>query len=126
MEQQQMGLLKDKRVLLVENDEVNQMLIGYMIDDSGGKQVLNTTAKQVLENLNNNKPELILLNMAIDGVNALEFTQRLRKEMDVQVPIIGMSSQNLNGRGIFHGLDAVIRKPVEYPEFKRVLAEVLS
>jgi len=126
MVQKQLELLKDKKVLLVENDEVNQMLIGYMINDLGGKQILHTTANEVLENLHQAKPDLILLDMAIEGANALEFTKRLRSEMEVQVPIIGMSSQDLRGRGIYHGLDAVIRKPVEYPDFKLVLAEVLN
>lgn len=119
-------LLKDKKVLLIENDEVNQMLIGFMIEDQGGHCHIEADAKQVVKCLHENRPDLILLDTGMDGVNALEFTQMMRKEMDISVPIIGMSSKDLRGRGIYHGLDAVIKKPVQYPDLQSLLQEVMD
>lgn len=121
-----MELLKDKHVLLIEDDEVNQMLLSFMISDQGAKMTLETDPERACDILNSLKPDLIMLDTSLENVNALELTRRLRQQMNITVPIIGMSSVNLQGRGIYHGLDEVLLKPVEYKRFVRALEMVLN
>ncbi len=117
-------LLKDKNVLLIESDEVNRMLIGYMITDQGANLTVEARQEKVVDIIRQQKTDLIILDTSMDNVNALEFTQMLRQQMDVQVPIIGLSAHDLRGRGIYHGLDAVLSKPVEYQELKSLLQQL--
>lgn len=114
-------LLKEKQVLLIENDEVTQMLLGYMLKKEGARVDIETKRDAILEHLKTNRTDLILLDTSLDSVNVFEFTRRMRDEMDIQIPIFGMSVTDLRGRGIYHGLDHVIRKPVQYSAFQDVL-----
>ncbi|MGB0177491.1 MAG: response regulator, partial [Owenweeksia sp.] len=72
--------------------------------------------EQALEKLQNQKYDLILLDTRLGNTNALRFTQLLREELQLDIPIIGMSSVNLQGRGIYNGLDEVLIRPVEYTQ----------
>lgn len=116
-------LLKDKNVLLIENDEVSQMLLGYMLSKEGAQVDVETDGPKILQYLRDHQVDLILLDTALDNLNALEFTKRMRDEMETHIPIIGMSVTDLRGRGIYNGLDYVLRKPVEYHKFQETLRD---
>lgn len=119
-------LLKNKHVLLIEDDEVNQMLLSLMITDQGASIALEIEKERIFECMKKQKPDLILLDTSLEHVNALEFTRQLRQQMQVNVPIIGMSSVNLQGRGLYHGLDEVLLRPVEYKNLRKALKLVME
>lgn len=119
-------LLKGKNVLLIEDDEVDQVLIGRMISDQGGNLILEANKDLALEHLRNQRPDLIVLDTTMEGVNALEYTKNLKDKLKVRAPIIGLTSVNFQGRGIYHGLDRVLRKPIDYSSFKEALQNLLN
>ncbi len=111
-------LLSGKRVLLVEDDEVNQMLLKLMIEDQGGEFILESDMEKAFEKMLGDQFDLIFLDAQIEGTNALQFTKELSSNKELKAPIIGMSSVDLSGRGIYNGLSQVIRKPVDYSKLK--------
>lgn len=119
-------MLRGKRVLLVEDDEVNQMLIQFMISDQEGEMVLEPNKDKALDLLQSSRFDLLLLDTRLDNTNALQFTRHLRNVLHHNIPIIGLTSINLQGRGLYSGLDAVIRRPLEYDKFLETLREVMS
>lgn len=110
-------LLLGKKVLLVEDDEVNQMLLKLMIEDQGAEFILEPNLERALEKMLKDEFDLVFLDTQIEGQNAL----RLTKELNLKIPIIGMSSVDLSGRGLYNGLSHVIRKPVDYRKLKFAL-----
>lgn len=117
-------LLIDQKVLLIEDDEVHQMLLTFMLKDQGALLTVEPDKEEALNKLRNEKFDLILLDTRLNNTNALRFTQQLRTELSLDTPIIGMSSVNLQGRGIYNGLDEVLMRPVEYGQLMDTIALV--
>ena len=117
-------LLVDQKVLLIEDDEVHQMLLTFMLKDQGALLTVEPDKDEALNKLRNEKFDLILLDTRLNNTNALRFTQQLRTELSLDTPIIGMSSVNLQGRGIYNGLDEVLMRPVEYGQLMDTIALV--
>ena len=119
-------LLSGKKVLLVEDDEVNQMLLRLMIENQGATTVLEPNKDEALRRLKSETFDLVLLDTRLDNVNALHFTKELRATHALNMPIIGLSNINLQGRGIFHGLDDVLLRPIEYSHFLEAIDKILN
>ncbi|MEQ9262996.1 MAG: response regulator [Owenweeksia sp.] len=114
-------LLLNQKVLLIEDDEVHQMLLTFMLKDQGALITLEPDKAKALEKLKTRQYDLVLLDTRLGNTNALGFTQLLREELQLNIPIIGMSSVNLQGRGIYNGLDEVLIRPVEYSHLVETL-----
>jgi len=111
--------------MLIEDDEVDQMLLKFMIEDQGAEMTLETDKDMALEKLKSSSFDLILLDTRINKINALELTKKLRSDMKLDIPIIGLSSTDLKGRGIHSGLDEVLIRPVEYQNFINALSRLI-
>lgn len=117
-------LLTGKKVLLVEDDEVNQMMLKLMIEDQGGEFILEPNMEKAFEKMLDDQFDVIFLDTRIEGTNALQFTKELSAYKNLKAPIIGMSSVDLSGRGIYNGLSHVIRKPVDYRKLKYAISKL--
>lgn len=117
-------LLSGKRVLLLEDDEVSQMLLTYMLEDQGAELKLETSKDSALEELQKQTYDLLLIDSRIEQANTFDFTKTVKHQLGI--PIIGLSSVDMRGRGIFNGLDAILRRPVEYPNFLRTIKKLFK
>ena len=118
-------LLHGKRVLLVEDDEVNQMLLKIMIEDQGAEFTLEPDEKKARKKIQSENYDLILLDTRLENSNALQLAKDLRSEDGISTPIIGMSSIDLSGRGVYNGLNEVLLRPIEYQNFVKALERLL-
>lgn len=113
------SFLEGKRVLLAGVNEVDTMLLNYMIHE-GGAYLNSVQTKAELENiLHKNRFDLIILNMRLENDNALPIAQKFKRELNLDTPLLGLSSTSLSGRGLHHGFSYIIRRPLEK---KKVLA----
>lgn len=110
----------------MEDDEVNQMLLRLMIEGQDGEYILEPDKDKALKKLQSEKFDLILLDTNMEDVNALRFTQQLRNQNQITTPIIGMSSVDLSGRGIYSGLNEVMMRPVEYKNFLQAVQRLVN
>lgn len=117
-------LLNGKKVLLLEDDEVSQMLLRYMLEDQGAEMTLETSKDSALVELQKQTYDLLLIDSRIEQANTFDFTKTVKEKLKLDIPIIGLSSVDMRGRGIFNGLDAILRRPVEYPNFINTLKKL--
>jgi signal transduction histidine kinase/CheY-like chemotaxis protein len=80
-------------ILVVDDDEINRVVMGQQLDDynvikcSNGLDALTTVEGQ--------KPDLILLDLMMPGVNGYEVCQKLRqKYSQIELPIILVTAKN--------------------------------
>ena len=106
-------MLENKEVLLVGVDEVDQMLLKYMIEEQGATLRVETKANQAIERIKERKYDLLIINMRLETINTLNLVQKMRAEREIRVPVIGLSSTHMNGRAMQSGFDAVILRPIE-------------
>lgn len=108
----------------MEDDEVNQMLLKIMIEDQGAEFILEPDKEKAFEKMMSDEFDLIFLDTRIEDSNVLRFTRKLSLEKNISAPIIGMSSVDLRGRGIYNGLSQVLMKPIEYSKLKSAVQKL--
>lgn len=119
-----------KKVMVVEDNELNQRLFHDLIQISGADVVQTRDGSQVIEMAKSEKPDLILMDIQLPQVSGLELTARLKAEPDVaHIPVIAVTAFAMKGdedkiRG--GGCEDYISKPISVPVFLEMIKKYLG
>ncbi len=108
------------RVLVAEDNPVNQKLILMVLARLGYSAALAQNGKEVLEMAFYEPYDLILMDVEMPGVDGLEATRTLRLRLNKQPVIIAMTANTMHGDQdvcIRAGMDDYLCKPLELDEF---------
>ena len=124
------SLLAGKKVLIVEDNKINQMITKKMVERKGMIADIIDNGEEAVEVIKNNNHfyDLILMDVHLPGINGTIATKQIRK-FNQKLPIIALTAISLNeNRGILlsFGMDEVITKPFEPNNFYIVISKVLS
>ncbi len=114
--------LEGKRVLLAGANEVDEMLLRYMVEQSGGVLNVAPSAEDMKRTLEKSRYDLILMNSRLGGENSVGILAQLRQEALINAPVVAISSNDLVGRALHNGFSYVLRRPLE----KRTILAALS
>lgn len=118
--------LADKDVLLVGVDEVDEMLMRYMVAEQDANLIVENTAKGAIAKISDRKYDLLIINTRVENVNSLDLIHKMRANKEIRVPVIGLTSRDMSGRALFSGFDYVIRRPLEKSKFLSALQKVIA
>lgn len=118
--------LRGKRVLLAGANEVDEMLLRYMVVDGGGTLNVSTSAQDLHKALHKSRYDLIFMNARLGSENAMSVLKKLREEGILKAPVIGISSTNLAGRGIHSGFSHVLGRPLQKKNIIEALSEIFG
>jgi signal transduction histidine kinase/CheY-like chemotaxis protein len=107
------------RILVAEDNVVNQKLIITVLGRLGYNAVLAQNGKEVLELVDHEPYDLILMDVQMPEMDGLEATRMLRLCLDRQPVIIAMTANAMDGdqdNCIQAGMDDYISKPVDLDE----------
>jgi two-component system cell cycle response regulator DivK len=108
-------------VLVVEDNEKNMKLFRDVLQAKGYETLEATTAEQALELAGAEKPDLILMDIQLPGMDGVTALERLRANEDTAgTTVVALTAQAMAGdRECFleAGFDGYISKPVDVPEF---------
>ena len=114
------------RVLLVEDNEVNQMVATALLKREGHHVTLATNGQVALDLLAHQSFDLILMDMMMPVLDGLQATRIFRAtEQGRRTPIVAMTANVMPGdreRCLQAGMDDYLSKPISLVEFNRVLA----
>ena len=116
------------KVLVAEDNAINQRLISRMLASLGHTGVLVGDGEQALKCLEKLDFDLVLMDVHLPGINGTIATQNVR-EFDSEIPIIALTAISLNENRemlLSFGMTDVITKPFEPENFYRVIAYCLS
>lgn len=123
--------LRGARVLLVEDEYINRVLIQTVLDQFGVDVHVVATGEEGVEEACSGKYKLVLMDVQMEGVDGLEATRRIRaheKENGGHLPIVALTAQAMAGdreKCIRAGMDDYLTKPLKRDEIHDVLAEHL-
>ncbi len=118
-----------KRILMVEDNEKNLYLIGFILRKNGYEVLEARTGEQGVELAVKEKPDLILMDIQLPGIDGLEATKRIREsEADGKTPIIAITSYAMIGdrkKALNAGCTGYIEKPIDPETFMAKLEKYL-
>lgn len=120
-----------KRVLLVEDDRVNQIVIGKMMELCGLIVEVASNGQEALDKKELYKYDVILMDIQMPVLDGIQATQKIRASTGVnrETPIIALTAFALKGdEEIFRasGMDDYISKPVDRIQLLTLLDRYLS
>jgi two-component system cell cycle response regulator DivK len=119
-----------KKVMIVEDNELNMKLFRDLIEASGYETVRTRNGLEALELARTHRPDLILMDIQLPEVSGLEVTKWLKEDDDLhQIPVIAVTAFAMKGdeeRIRQGGCEAYISKPISVPRFIETIKSYLG
>ena len=106
--------LKGKRILIAEDDFVNQKLISHSMQSTGASFDIVGNGKEAIESLMMGKYDLIMMDINMPEMDGFEATTYIRKQLKLKTPIIAMtgwSSKDDSNKFESVGMNGTLAKP---------------
>jgi CheY-like chemotaxis protein len=104
-------------ILLVEDDPTDMKLLSAVLSFSGHRVLCKGSAEQAAEVVKVQKPDVILLDLKLPGMDGLNLARLLKNNPETQaIPIVAMTAavEKFPEAAAFEaGCDAFILKPVD-------------
>ena len=120
--------LRGLRILLAEDNHVNQKIAIRLLEKRGHHPVLAATGKEALEALARASFDLVLMDVHMPDMDGIEATMAIRekeKTTGLHQPIIAMTALAMKGdreRCLAAGMDGYLSKPIDLQQLEDVLA----
>lgn len=120
-----------KKILVIDDSETNLVLLKAILEDAGFEVKLANNAKEAVVFYEKSKPDLILLDLLMPGVDGFGFLNQLREKNSnkIETPIIVVTAyaneENID-KAKDLGASDVIEKPIEISSFLFKINEVLD
>lgn len=105
-----------KRILIIEDNETNIYLISFILKKNGYEVLEAKTGEEGIELALKEKPNLIIMDIQLPGIDGLETTKRIRESKeDKGIPIIALTSYAMTGdreRALSAGCNGYLEKPI--------------
>lgn len=109
------------KILLAEDNPINQKVALHLLQKKGHTVVVAENGQEVLEKLKTEDFDLILMDVQMPVMNGFEATQKIRemeKKTGLHIPIVAMTAHAMKGdreKCLESGMDDYVSKPL-YPE----------
>ena len=108
------------RVLIVDDERRNRQLIEVMLGEEGYELTLAEGGEEALQAVARNRPDLILLDVMMPGMNGYEVAASLKVDPATRhIPIIiltALDDRNSRLHGLTSGAEEFLTKPVNRHE----------
>lgn len=84
--------IKNIKVLVVEDVELNQMLIKIILKGFGFEMDIADNGKVAIEKLQTNSYDIILMDLQMPEMNGFEASEHIRRKMNSNIPIIALTA----------------------------------
>ena len=105
----------EKRILVVEDQDDNRQIIRDLLSAKGYELVEATTGEEGLKLAATGKPDLILMDIQLPGMDGYEVTRRIKAKPELNhIPIIVVTSYALSGddkKAFDAGCNGYVTKP---------------
>jgi two-component system, cell cycle response regulator DivK len=127
---QSSGRQCSKRVLIVEDNDLNMKLFNDLLEAHGYDTLQTRDGVEALKLARQHRPDLILMDIQLPEISGLEVTKWLKEDDDLRaIPVIAVTAFAMKGdeekiRG--GGCEAYIAKPISVANFLRTVERFLA
>jgi len=110
-----------KKILVIDDSETNLVLLKAVLEDAGYDVLMAGSSKDAFHFYNNDKPDLILLDLLMPEEDGFMFMEKLKNgDVEMKVPVIvvtAYANRENTERAKTLGAEDIIEKPIDIPEF---------
>ncbi len=118
------------RILLVEDNEYSRAILSRRLENRGYAVIEAADGREAIDVAAREKPDLILMDMTLPGIDGWHATRELRKLPETTgIPVIALTSHTLPGDralALAAGCDEYEGKPVELLHLTQKIESLLS
>jgi two-component system, cell cycle response regulator DivK len=115
---------------LVEDNEVNRRLAGFLLRSQGYQVHEATSAAAAFEMLDKEPIDLIVMDIQLPGIDGLEATRKLKEQSaTADIPVIAVTSYAMKGdreKALAAGCAGYVTKPIDKNTFIQEVAAHLG
>jgi CheY-like chemotaxis protein len=119
-----------KRILVVDDNPRNLKLAFDVLEDAGYAVVEAVNAEEAQSMIDRNLPDLILMDIALPGMDGLTLTRKIKaNERTKHIRIIALTAFAMKGddqKALAAGCDGYITKPIDIHHLLVQVAEILG
>ncbi|AQS41308.1 MAG: Response regulator receiver [Candidatus Tokpelaia hoelldobleri] len=119
-----------KKVMIVEDNELNMKLFRDLVEVSGYETVQTRSGLNALELARSHKPDLILMDIQLPEISGLDVTRQLKADEELRtIPVIAVTAFAMKGdeecirQG---GCEDYMSKPISVPLFLETIKRFLE
>jgi len=115
--------MSDRRILVVEDNDMNMQLVEYLLEEEGFDIVKATSGEEALTltRANGKPPDLILMDIHLPGMDGLSVVRAIKADSRTsRIPILALTAHAMRGdkdRFLEAGCDGYISKPIDVKTF---------
>lgn len=115
------------RILHIEDDPRNRLLVRKLLASSGHEVVDAADGIEGVRAALSARPDLVLVDLNIPGLDGYEVTLRLRNEASLlRVPIIAITAEGDRDTSLAVGCNGFLRKPIDARNFDKQIENFLG
>ncbi len=118
------------KILLVEDNPQNRYLVTFLLEKNGYEVVIAEDGEQALSVVEEEEPDLILMDVQLPKMDGYEATRRIKADARFKdIPLVALTAHSMKGdrgRALAAGCDDYITKPVDAEGLLARLAELLT
>jgi two-component system, cell cycle response regulator DivK len=118
------------KILLVEDNELNRDMLSRRLTRRGYTVVVAEDGEQALDLAHSERPDLVLMDMSLPGIDGWEATRRLRADPGIAgIRVIALTAHAMAGdreRALEAGCNDYDTKPVEMDRLLQKIATQLG
>lgn len=120
----------NKRILIIEDNPVNMELFTDLLEINHYNVIQAISAEEGIVAARKEKPDLILIDIALPGMDGLTATSLLKKDEETKsIPVVALTAHAMRGdeeKAQSSGCSGYITKPINTREFAGTVAKYLN
>jgi CheY-like chemotaxis protein len=122
--------MSQETILIVEDSELNRRLLEAVLKPHGYCLLVAEDGETGLVLARDGKPDLILMDVLLPGIDGYEVTRRLRADPEtrhiVVIALTASASDEERAQALAAGCDAYISKPIDTRAFPQQIRQFLA
>lgn len=115
------------QILHIEDDPANRLLVRKLLQNAGHEVIEAADGLEGVRLACARRPDLVLVDLNIPGLDGFEVTLRLRGEPSLAgVPIVAITAEGDRETSLAVGCDGFLQKPIDARSFSAVIASFLQ
>ncbi len=122
--------MSGKKILIIDDNPMNLELVSDLLELHGFLTLKAEDSQMGIELANTMKPDLILMDIQLPGIDGMDATRILKKDtITADIPIVALTAHAMKGdeeKILRAGCTGYISKPINTREFPKIVMSYLK